>query len=528
MKTSKFEEIVRRKLESLKPDFQEQDWNKFQSFQQHVAPSFWQTYGHWLGYAVAVATTAVMVVLYVSQSRQNEALLREMQELKQQVATSGTGFQPVEQAGDSTSSVLSGKETGWKPVPHRDTIYVVQPRIVYRDRPIVDESVGEVLLDLEERIDKQVVENPVGSAEENTVREKALQDSSPTINESTSRPEIAKTTQEKETTLNSGNGRITESKTVQPTTSNLGQSRVTQERLPQERLPQDRLELGEIPALPTPLPPEASSRVESRRLLSRMPRPVKKATPVAVAQAENPAREKAVAKNTSSQKKTEEKQQQTEKPEQPTKEESLLPKFGLNLPFRVGVGQQWEGRTKAFSIWNEVLLGEHWAVQTGLSWEKLEDQKFFSERLFKERMKKEFRRDHAPKLPPSFDIFNITAHTRIVRIPLNLTYRNGLGNGFSYFFGAGTNLNVQARQTLSFDFKRPTNDYGQETRERTISFPLINNATALVGVEKRWSPIVFQASSYFNTRFKTFPFLDDRSDVGIQVKLLYEFGPKKK
>ncbi len=217
-----------------------------------------------------------------------------------------------------------------------------------------------------------------------------------------------------------------------------------------------------------------------------------------------------------------------ENAEQVTKEENLLPKFGLNLPFRVGVGQQWEGRTKAFSLWNEVLLGEHWSVQAGLSWQKLEDQKFFSEKLFKDRMREEFRKKHAPKLPPNFDIFNITARTKIVRIPLNLTYRNEISNDFSYFVGAGTNLNLRAKQTLSFDFKRPSRDFGQETKERAIPFPTINNVNVLVGVEKRWSPIVLQVSSFLNTRFRTFPFLEDRTDVGLQVKLLYEIKANKK
>lgn len=527
MKTNPFEEILRRKLESLNPNFQKKDWDKFQAFQQYAAPSFWQTYGHWLGYAVAVVTTGVMVTLYVNQSRQNDALMQEMKELRGQIAVrSGTdgpprGFQPV-----FVDSLVTTDETAPAnrpvPQPHSDTVYILKPRVVYRDRPVYDskaakaelaESVNDQSpLNLGENFDRRKSENPERTAASNIIAEKSTENSPLVVIETNIRPDKAEAIRKSSTDAPPSVNRKSQSGDALP-----GEALSKATQVVTDNKPQDRLVLNDIQPLPTPSLPE-TGKIEYSRMMNRMPRATRKREVPVVAKSERTVESKAAPLKPATE----------ESVEKVTKDESLLPKFDLNLPYRVGAGQQWEGRTKAFSVWNEVLIGAHWSVQVGLSWQKLEDQKFFSEKLFKDKMRVEFRNKHAPKLPANFDIFNITARTKVTRIPLNLTYRNEIGNDFSYFVGAGTNLNLRARQTLSFDYKRPSKDYGQESKERNIPFPVLNNASVLVGVEKRWSPIVLQVSSFLNTRFKTFPFLEDRTDVGLQVKLLYEFKAGKK
>ncbi len=533
MKTKKFEEILRRKLESLKPDFQEQDWDKFQAFQQHAAPSFWQTYGHWLGYAVAVLTTATVAVLYYNQSRQNDALLREMKELREQIVTGtqasadrlGAGIDSVE-AGLISRRPYTGAEPA---MAHSDTIYIVEPRVIYRDRPVFEnsnaprsqtESPGSTALAISENQSEQKVgksEKQITTDETNRVRENATQDLSPALNESTFRSGKENTVTNIENSTPQPESAKLQSGKALPNDVASNKVPVPIETPPQVRLPHDRLAFENIQSLPAPSLPEPG-KTEYRHLMNRMPGSTRKRDIQIVAKSDKVVE----SKNTPA------KPAATENTEKITKEESLLPKFGLNLPFRVGAGQQWEGHTRAFSLWNEVLFGEHWSAQTGISWQKLEDQKFFDVKIFDQKMRSDFRKYHADKLPPSFDIFNISASTKVIGIPLNLTYRNEIGRNFTYFVGAGTNVNLIARQTLSFDFKRPSRDYGQESKERNIPFPVFNNVNALLGVEKRWSPIVLQLSTLLNTRFKTFPFLDDRVDVGLQVKVLYEFKAAKK
>jgi hypothetical protein len=79
MKTDKFENTIRRKLESISPEFHEDDWTKMQDYMHaHTPPTFWQQYSSWFGYAAAAAVTSVLVFLYTNQLSQNNNLLSDV------------------------------------------------------------------------------------------------------------------------------------------------------------------------------------------------------------------------------------------------------------------------------------------------------------------------------------------------------------------------------------------------------------------------------------------------------------------
>ena len=86
MKTNKFEDTIRRKLESIEPDFQEKDWAKMQSYMQAQSPpSFWQQHSSWIGYAAAASVSTVMAFMYVSQRTQNNHLTADVKNLQNQI-----------------------------------------------------------------------------------------------------------------------------------------------------------------------------------------------------------------------------------------------------------------------------------------------------------------------------------------------------------------------------------------------------------------------------------------------------------
>src|SRR5215217_7673042 len=86
MKTNKFEETIRRKLESIEPDFHETDWARMQNYMQvHKPPTMWQQYGSWIGYAAAASVTTVMALLYIGQLKQNNGLVADVKNLRHQI-----------------------------------------------------------------------------------------------------------------------------------------------------------------------------------------------------------------------------------------------------------------------------------------------------------------------------------------------------------------------------------------------------------------------------------------------------------
>ncbi len=369
MKTNRFDEILRRKLESIQPDFQDQDWDKWQAFQQHATPSFWQTYGHWLGYAVATLTTAVMVVLYVNQSNQNKALLNEMQALKQQVMAQGQADSGAPSPASSGSPFSTGVPSNLTKAPSFDTVYVVERRTVYVERPPRAES----------------IENPksppaVDGAEsgripkfsENIGITSTKQELNPTPNAPVLTAEVEIPPAHSSVLEDKYQGE-SKSKAVLPApisnrrsenSRNSNSEVVSQGTLPgsETKIPDqvalnydsERLDLGEIIALPTPSYPVPATNAY-RRLQNRMPRFVKSRAP---------EQRVVAAENATLPKQKSEVPASVQKVEKVAQDERLLPDFGLGLPFRVGIGQQWTGRTKTLGIWNEVLLGKHWSVQT--------------------------------------------------------------------------------------------------------------------------------------------------------------------
>lgn len=520
MKTSRFEKTLRQKLESIQPEFKDQDWTKMQSYQQlHAPQTFWQTYGHWIGYTAAALTTAVMVVLYVHTSSQNDQLLKELNNLKEQVATQ--------------------KETPPATAPAiRDTIYVIQRQEIITQQPFLVEVPGtQTIEELAPNNNPEIATElqPTGVSEQQgntpaTVPKGQSSGQSEVLPGKTEGEEPLSKVQDgvrnnsREVTSRIGEENRTTSPSVgsardvvrpnieksnpanQPSdgavTPPIDGSRESAELAAPNQEPVRMVAVSPLSSQP----PVFENRTYQRRLLNRMPR---------------------VA---TTGKETEKTRQVTSvaKVEKTQKSERLLPDFNLNLPYRVGLGQQWEGRMNAFSVWNEVLLNEHWAVQTGLSWKKLENQKYFSEINFREIKKQDFRKENAPRLPPNFKIFNIVTATTLTQIPLNLVYRDAISNDFSFFVGTGTNLNLRAKQVTTFDFERPTRDFGQDAKQRYATIPLVNSFQVLAGVEKRWNPIVLQVDSYVTRRIKTMSFLPDRTSVGLRVKLLYEFGRDKK
>ena len=106
MKTNRFENTIRRKLESIEPDFHEQDWARMQNYMQaHTPPTFLQQYGSWIGYAAAASVTTVMAFMYTNQLSQNDHLIKDVKSLQSQI------------------EVIKNLST---PASKPDTIYVLQ------------------------------------------------------------------------------------------------------------------------------------------------------------------------------------------------------------------------------------------------------------------------------------------------------------------------------------------------------------------------------------------------------------------
>ncbi|HEV7348054.1 hypothetical protein [Telluribacter sp.] len=511
MKTNRFEENLRKKLESIEPDFEEKDWQQMQTYmRQQAPPSFWQTHGQWAGYALAGATALVTVVLYHQQSQQSDQLRQEIASLKK----------TLEQQQAAPPVVIE----------KTDTVYVLKSenKPVQPEATLFEEKRRELAtLERESARRTQVSPNELPPPPGDLVREQP-----PGFSAESSAPAATTPAETEKAVLPGPVGPVpgsTQSAAPAPESTsgrpapNTGSLAELVAGIPVAGIPVEGTSGAKVPTTPqapvilpeyrTELAPVEFLRARplsnrtslGRKLATRMP----KATvnrPLAVTPLPAPPSKVAA-------------------PPQPTesqKAERILPE--LPVPYRIGVGQQWEARAKATTLWADILLGRHLSVTTGLSWLKPQEERYFNEKVFREKKRQDFRAKHGRGIPPSFEVFNITTRTTLVQVPVGVTFRGELGRDFAYLLGAGTNLNVRTRQVLSFDLRIPTQQIDHWTKRILPPTPTFTNVQVSAGIEKRWNPIVLQADAYLISRDSPRSYLPDKQSLGVRFKILYQFG----
>lgn len=471
MKTSRFEENLRKKLESIEPDFQEQDWLKMQSYMPvKTVPSFWQSYGPWLGYGAAAATTVVMGVLYLNQSRQTDMLLKEVAQLKNSVE------QQVQ-----NNQLAAGKV---------DTVYIYKENTAERYR---NYEFAENRNFVQPEAPSTLTENSQLAPEN-----ESLVSGTKATTDQSGAPVLANDVTNALATGNSGSGTIDNDPNFSSAAGSANNNLVL-----------SRIDLGEIQELPTP-EISSSSNYLYRKLARRIPRinQPKSLLPA--------VEQKQIAKNNT-----------TVKPESAKEKKRILPQLPSWLPLRLGVGQQWESKAKSTTVWAEAVIAKHFAINTGLSWVKLDDQRFPNDKAFWDKTRINFRKYNGGQVPPAFSVYNINMQTTLLQLPVNFLYRSNINEDLSFFAGIGTSLNLKTKQELSCDVKIPNGEFERHIQKDNLKFPAFNNANLSIGIEKRWNPIVVQVDSYLSVYQKSRPFFQEPRNIGLRVKLLYAFGSSK-
>jgi hypothetical protein len=531
MKTDKFEKTIRRKLESISPDFQESDWTKMQSYMQvHTPPSFWQQYGSWIGYAAAASVTSVMAFMYVQQISQNDLLRNDLKGLQSQIKVIQN--QPLT-------------------IPKTDTIYVIQKESItqapdYRNFNRQSETLAE--REETERVvpltgEAQTELHANSSNIKRTVQDEStvpntsdLRDAAPERLVLTKTEETSGSSTEKNTTKNidqpekavainksanqdNGNNPTykfkTEGSIPERAVATEINSNINEQQLPNfsGRALGSRFDrLAEL----TPVQISDADQKMNGMLANRLSAKQIRKTWMATTAANYNAAESA--------KKT----QQLAKTEQVTKAENVIPRLNIRAPYRFGVGIQSEKYAFGKTITGEVLVSKKFSISTGLTWLKVKPVEFITEKVFRDRSHRDFKEQHPNEVPRAFPVLNIRVDPSIVQIPLTVAFRNDLKDNWAFFAGAGTNVVVKSKEKISYDciVPNPYNEFQSNSFERKMDVPVINSLNFSAGLEKTFHPIVIQAEAYLYTYFKPVTPLNQRTGPGFKVKLLYQIGRK--
>jgi hypothetical protein len=466
MKADSFEENLRKKLESIEPRFEESDWQQMQAhLRKNSPPTFWQQHGSLLSYLVGLVAVVSSVLLYHRQQATIQLLQAEVSDLKKNTAPTQVLWK-YDTVYIERNEAVTSHHTEHTPISVHTTDAAPTSRII--TAPLSEPAPQELSAAPRQTLSSVEVLSP--SASEPSPQVPTTTDRSIVADSPSS---LAPTTALQEDASHEGETSQIATRPLQPLS-------------PISMTAYQPLAASFSRRTPAVIPSSYHEKIHKRS-----------ASSPALADA-SPPRESSAPKETTS------------------------PKLPAHVGYRVGIGQQWDSRSKALTLWNEVVLSEHFSAKIGISQRTLAEERFISENVFRERRKEDFRRKHAPSLPPVNEIFNIKTRIQLLQLPLTLHYRGSLAPEFSYLLGFGTVATLHSRQSISFDIRRPNQELEERSSISRPSMPIFGRALITAGIEKRWSPIILQAETYYAQPLRSPMLLANRRDFGIRVKLLYE------
>ncbi len=530
MKTDRFNEDIRRKLEGIEPPFDEKDWSKFQAFsKQQMPPSWWaKTGAKWMGYGASGLVATVLIITNIIQYQENKELKQTVAQLQQQIQQP-----PLTQKTDSESYTLQ-TPSNESTLPDSSVEKTDQPQALTNrsDEPYStgnERDKAEAITRAENRraieAERQYPTSPVRENESVAAgkeRAAAVQKSnSLKIKENiqSDKEESAELTQDRNTQFvlkaEKGNPIRNSFSNERYSEVKRGTSEKTAKRAvgetSSEELNKSLVEAQNRSAV------EVLSKIDSKTI---SPRLSFEAFPGGVPQfTKIPVKRKFYhwAGGASS-------------PEVTSEQVARTPKIRLpkenNINIRAGLGLDLEKNYVGKSLVAGVNVGKHWGLSLGLSKGVIQGQQYKDERVFMERNRFDFKKRYVPHIPPTplFAVKNITTEAEVVRMPVAVNYRFPLAKAWTLYASAGTTFDLKVDEKFQFDLEKWNN---KPIRDQVMAKPrqasVFNNVNAGFGVEKQWNHFVVQAETYIAPGLKDCSFRQEKAPAGLRIRALYQF-----
>ena len=550
MNTDRFTDSIRRKLESIRPEFTEKDWTRMQaSLQSGVPQSGSPTPGQpfsgvwtakpWL-LAVATVSTAVLIAVSVWQRREINHLRQTISQLSKhpthQTTPKSSDFTapkadaPAYTHSEGAKSQVTQEETLTStssapkralPIQH-DTVYVTQ-HVAVPSRLVPPEGVhsteraarsteqgyatsnrAPVLKDQPNQLDK-VTHNPKAdeygalSTPSSAVRKNSVnssvattQSANPFVKERGAQSGYAKSRETKSRNVSPLNSVANPTNNVTKTTPGLSGPPVESNGTSANYERVNRLSI----ATPT---------INWQNALAQRARRMRPAqAPTVVYQV-------------------------VEQPQAPASQPAQRVTKGIR--FRAGLGGEVASHLTSFGVFTDVLLSSHWTLGVGLS-QTTYIGRFINDYDFDVRTRRDFRREFAHGIDPRREILNIDTRTTRLQIPVSIGYRIPLTKTLTLLPTVGTYLNLNSTESAMYYCPVAVPQRGVEELHFSASptVDLINTLALSAGLEWQRGHWVVQSSPVLTLPmqaapkpFQPEPNWQNSTTVGLRARLLYQF-----
>lgn len=498
MKTDKFDEEFRRKVENFHPPFNDKEIDRIQSYVgQHIPLSFWQRFGHVFTYSVGTLIIVTLLTTTVYKTYENKSLLKQISALNTQ----------LEQAkADSIATTIVPKEIVVEKI---DTVFVTK----YIPIPANNESESlavKITKTTEPNTPPKFVHKSTKSAKNNT---ESIDKEHITTN--LSKNNLDKNVSKVKETDASIKKNAKQNEPSRYNDESVNESSVSLKSTNTEKrdfvLTEQISPNSIVASLPISSPNSVTQETESLRFsdayLSH--------------RSYNFGENKAVFDLSS---------RGFIVPKSPIKihekKSFNWPTVTLpNLKYRVGFGVEMADEYGGFNVLTDILLSKRWSITTGIGFSTFFDEEDFDdEDEFRRDTKKDFRKEYESRINDNSEINDIHINQALFKVPVYINYRLPLPKNFTVLLTAGSNLDVYSRQFVSYSDQNSFRDKDHHQFSIKGRTQLFNNLLFSTGIEKRWQKYSIQLSPYFITQIKPLLYQEENWQIGIKLNGFYRLS----
>lgn len=501
MKTDKFDEEFRRKVENFHPPFNDNEIDRIQGYVgQHIPLSFWQRFGHVFSYSVGAFIIVSLLTTSIYKTYENKSLLKQISILNTQ----------LEQAkADSLVTVVAPKGNL---IEKTDTVFITKyisvpannsvESLAVENKETINinkksEAIDKLIAEKEinsETIDNKLVKETISTRETNNNDFENKNHDSPIIkSESKNLGKVIKKNNETPIKANS---------------KSLNNTNIDKQKSEVAKAISTNSESSEMPiSTPNSIAKEVENRVFNFDYLSHRSYHTVENTAIFDLSKRDFILPKLATKISE-------------------KKSFKLPNINLpNLKYRVGLGLEMADEYGGMNILTDILVSKRWSITTGIGFSTFFDDKDFDdEDEFRRDTKKDFRKEYQSRIDDNSQINDIHINQALIKIPVYINYRLPLPKNFTVLFTAGSNLDVYSRQFVSYNHQSLFRDDYHNRFSIKGNAPVFNNLLFSTGIEKRWQKYSIQLSPYFITQVKPILYQEENWQIGIKLNGFYRLS----
>ncbi len=182
-----------------------------------------------------------------------------------------------------------------------------------------------------------------------------------------------------------------------------------------------------------------------------------------------------------------------------------------------------------YGITTELFLDQRISISVGIKGTSHFPEAFENDNNYRNVTHRDFREKYRLNVPPTKEILNINQKKDILSIPVRFNYYQPLTNNLNLIATTGSDIDLNGMNTTSYDFKggfplvfaNPNQNFEKGTGKSKIDTKKFNNVYLAVGAEKRFGKLAIQAKVYDNFLVKNINYRKKNS-FGVEFGVFYK------